>query len=56
MAKREFPKILVPRLPPNTSNVNIERAGKSRQLYSLCDQFLGAMIYVNFIMLVSIYF
>ena len=36
----EFPNILVPRLPQNSSNVNIECAGKSRQLYSLCDQLL----------------
>ena len=28
----EFPKILVPRLPQNTSNVNIESIGKSKQL------------------------
>ena len=34
----EFPKILVPRLPQNTSNVNNECAGKSKELYSLCDQ------------------
>ena len=26
----EFPKILVPRLPQNTSNVNIESIGKSK--------------------------
>ena len=37
MAKLEFLKILVPRLPQNTSNVNIECAGKSKQLHSLCD-------------------
>ena len=36
----EFPKILVPRLPENTSNVNTECARKSKQQYSLCDQFL----------------
>ena len=37
-AEFEFPKILVPRLPQHTSNVNIECAGKSewsKQLYSL---------------------
>ena len=37
-AELEFPKILVPRLPQHTSNVNIECAGKSewsKQLYSL---------------------
>ena len=28
-AELEFPEIPVPRLPQNTSNVNIERAGKS---------------------------
>ena len=33
-AEPKFPKILVPRLPQNTSNVNIECAGKSKQLYS----------------------
>ena len=38
-AELEFPKILVPRLPQHTSNVNIECVGKlelSKQLYSLC--------------------
>ena len=37
-AETEFPKVLVPRLPQHTSNVNIECAGKSewsKQLYSL---------------------
>ena len=37
-AELEFPKILVPRLPQHTSNVNIECAGKSewsKQWYSL---------------------
>ena len=37
-AELEFPKILVPRLPQHTSNVNIECAGKSewsKQQYSL---------------------
>ena len=29
VAELEFPKILVPRLPQHTSNVNIECAGKS---------------------------
>ena len=37
----ELPKIIVPRLPDNTSNVKIECTGKSKQLYSLCDQLLG---------------
>ena len=31
-AESEFLKILVPRLPQNASNVNIEHAGKSKQL------------------------
>ena len=37
-AEFEFPKILVPRLPQHTSNVNNEYAGKSdwsKQLYYL---------------------
>ena len=34
----EFPKILVPRIPQNSSNVNVGCAGISKQLYSLCDQ------------------
>ena len=45
----EFPKILVPRIPQNTSNVNIEGTGKGKQLYYLCDQLLGALIYLYFI-------
>ena len=36
-AELELSKIPVPRLPQNASNVNIECAGKSKQLYSLCD-------------------
>ena len=55
-AELEFPKILVPRLPRNTSNVNIECAGKSKQPYYLCDQLLGAQIYFNFIILMLSYF
>ena len=41
-AELEFPKILVPRLPQNASNVNIKRDGKSKQLYYLYDQLLGS--------------
>ena len=52
----EFPETLVPRLPQNSSNVNIECAGKSKQLYSLCDQFLGALMYLHFIILILICF
>ena len=40
VAELDFPKILVPRLPQNSTNVNIECAGKSRQLYTLCDQLI----------------
>ena len=49
-AKLEFPKILVPSLPQNTSNVNINCVGKSKSLYSLCDEPLGALI--TFILLI----
>ena len=52
----EFPEILVPRLPQNSSNVKIKCGGKSRQLYSLCDQLLGALIYLYFIILTLICF
>ena len=51
-----FPKILVPRLPQNSTNINIECAGKSKQLYSLCDQLLRALIYLHFIILILICF
>ena len=48
----EFPKILVPRLPQHTSNVNIECAGKSewsKQLYSLyLTSFLEHCIWICF--------
>ena len=40
----EFLKILVPRLPQNTLNVNIDCARKSKQVYSLCDQLLGVLV------------
>ena len=58
-AELEFPKILVTRLPQSSSNVNNECARKSKQLYSiysLCDQLLGAMIYLHFIILILICF
>ena len=47
-AELKFPKVLVPRLPQNTSKVNIESNGKSKQLCYLCDQLLGALIYLHF--------
>ena len=55
----EFPKILVPRLPQNSSNENIECPAKSKQLdsiYSLRDQLLGAMVYLHFVILILICF
>ena len=55
-AELEFRKILVPRLSQNSSNGGIECAGKSKQLYFLCDQLLGALIYLNFIILILICF
>ena len=54
-AEPEFPKILVPRLSQNSSNVNTECAGKPKQLYSLCDQLLGALIYIHFIILILMF-
>ena len=42
-AELEFSKILVPSLRQNSSNVNLEFAGKLSQLHSLCDQPLGAL-------------
>ena len=54
-AKLDFPKILVPRLPQNSSNINTECAGKSKQLYSLHDQLLGALIYLHLIILILLF-
>ena len=51
-AELEFPKILVPRLPQNLSNVNNECAGKSKQLYSLNGQILAGLIYLHFVILI----
>ena len=52
-AELEFPKILVPRLPQHTSDVNIECAGKSEIVKTIvfftCDQLFGAPIHLNFI-------
>ena len=55
-AELEFPKILVPMLPQDTSNVSIECARKSKQLYYLCDQLLGALIYLDVFVLMLICF
>ena len=51
-----FPKILVPKLPHNASNVNIEGTRKGKQLYYLCGQLPGAIIYLHFIVLILICF
>ena len=59
-AELEFPKILVPRLPQHTSNVNIECAGKSEWSKQQCSLHVGllfgALIHLNFIILVLICF
>ena len=52
----ELQKIIVPRLPQNSPNINIECTGKSKQLYSLYEQLLGAVIYLRFIILILICF
>ena len=39
-AALEFPTILVPRLPQNTSSVNIESTEKSKQVYYYVTNFL----------------
>ena len=54
-AELDFPKILVPRLPQNTSNVNIEYAKKSKQLYYLCEQLLGTQIYLLIFFLILMF-
>ena len=54
-AELEFLKILALRLPRNSSNVNIKCSGKSKQLCSLCDQLLGALIYRQFIILILMF-
>ena len=52
----DFPQIPVHRLPRNASNVNIEGTERGKQQYYLCDQILGAMIYLHFILLILICF
>ena len=54
--KLEFPKILVPRLPQNTSNANIECAEKPKQLYSLWDQPLGGLLSSFYCSNINVYF
>ena len=44
--------MLVPRLPQDALDVNVECDGKAKQLYSLCDQPLGAPICLFFIILI----
>ena len=55
-AQLEFPKILIPSLPQNTSNVSTESTGKTKQLYDLYDQLLGALIYLHLTVLILICF
>ena len=55
-AELVFMKILVPRQPQNSSTVNIECARMLKQLYPLCDQLLGALIYLHFNILILICF
>ena len=55
LTELEFSKILVPGISQNTSNVNIECARNSKQLYSLCDQVFGAPIYRHFIVLMLVF-
>ena len=61
-AELEFLKILVPRLPQHTSNVNIGCARKSESgmvkttIFFIYDLFLGALIHLSFIILMLICF
>ena len=43
-AELEFPKILVPRLPQNTSDVNIECAGKSEWSKQQCSLHVASFL------------
>ena len=54
-AELDLPKIHVPRFSQNTSNVSIECVGKSKQLYSLCDQLFVALIYLHFFVLILMF-
>ena len=51
-AELDITKMLVPRLPQDALDVNVECDGKAKQLYSLCDQPLGAPICLFFIILI----
>ena len=55
-AELEFPKVLVPKLTQNTSDVNIECAWLYSAVHncSLCDQPLGALVFCYFIILILI--
>ena len=55
-AEHQFPKILVPRPPQNTSSVSIESTGKSKDMYYLCDQLSGVLMYFQHIVLILICF
>ena len=58
-AELEFPKILVPRLPQSTSDVN-RMCRKVRMVkttvFFTCGQLFGALIHLNFIILILICF
>ena len=47
--------MLVTRLPQHTLNVNTEYVRKSKQLCSLCDHLLGAVIHFYFIVLILMF-
>ena len=56
-AELEFPKILVPRLPQRTSNLNMEYVGKVKTtVLFIWDQLLAALIHLIFITLTLICF
>ena len=55
-AELEFPKILIPRLPQNTSAVNIKVPENQNSCNYLCDQLLKALIYLHFVVLTLISF
>ena len=53
-AKRELPKILVPKPPQHTSDVRVECVKTT--VFFICDQLFGALKHLNFIILILICF
>ena len=51
----EFSKMLVPRLPQHSWNVNIECVRKSTTVFFICDQLLGVLIHLNCISLILMF-